>query len=167
MRADDVYDLPGGYVMVAQGSVPVVATLREYGEPEGISDVNLHYTAIFAGGDGAAVRLWWAIGMDEAACRAMLDAQRGVFISYVVGLHDEEGRAVISWKTDEPSQGRVEYGTGPTLGTVESESAPALDHTVTLPGTAGQTIYYRIVAPDSYGDETLAQDGDGPFVVTP
>jgi len=152
---------------VAQGSVPVTAEAREYAESEGITDENYHFTAVFAGGDGPAVRLWWAIGQDEAACRAMLETQRGVFVTYVYGLHDVEGRVVVSWRTDEPSQGRVEYGTEPSLGTVEAEGEPALVHAVTLPGTAGQTIYYRIVAPDSYGDETIAQDGDSPFVTAP
>jgi hypothetical protein len=71
-----------------------------------------------------------------------------------------ETSATISWQTDEPSIGWVEYGLTPSyeLGSVAS-SALATAQAETLPGlSAGTTYHYRIIAQDSLGNGTSSAD---------
>ncbi len=163
VRAADVYDLPAGYVMVADASAPVVAEERVYDgtAPEYV------FKAIFAGADGPAVRLWWAIGKNEQAARAMLAANRGVFVSQVTHGRDGAGRVVVTFATDEPSQARVEFGATAALGQSATDASPVRIHVLTLPSTDGQRVYYRIVAPDAQGDETVMTSAGVPFEVAP
>ncbi len=83
------------------------------------------------------------------------------------------GSATISWETDEPSIGSVDYGETPSyeLGSVPSTTWSAT-HAVTLLGLTEGTVYhYRITAEDAAGNVVAEPDrtfaaavGDGPFV---
>jgi regulation of enolase protein 1 (concanavalin A-like superfamily) len=69
--------------------------------------------------------------------------------------------ATVSWQTDEPSIGSVEYGLTPLyeLGSVAS-STLAMAHAVLLPGLTENTHYhYRITAEDDLGNSTSTPDG--------
>ena len=71
-----------------------------------------------------------------------------------------ETSATVSWQTDEPSTGLVEYGetTAYELGSVAS-STLATAHSVTLPGLSEGTDYhYRVTADDSLGNSATSAD---------
>ncbi|MBK8872280.1 MAG: S8 family serine peptidase [Elusimicrobia bacterium] len=65
------------------------------------------------------------------------------------------GTAVLTWNTDEPADGRVEYGTSVALGlTSPLQSALTLTHSVALTGLQPATTYYfRAVSRDDFGNE--------------
>ena len=68
--------------------------------------------------------------------------------------------AEVSWQTDKPTVGDVEYGetSAYDLGTVASSTLSTV-HTVTLPGLSqGQVYHYRIIAEDSLGNSTTGPD---------
>jgi regulation of enolase protein 1 (concanavalin A-like superfamily) len=80
-------------------------------------------------------------------------------ISNVVVTADETS-AEISWQTDKPTVGDVEYGetSAYELGTVSS-TVLSTAHTVILPGLSqGQVYHYRIIAEDSLGASTTSAD---------
>lgn len=77
--------------------------------------------------------------------------------------------ARVSWVSDEPTTGWVEYGTGSSYGQVSSSTALGTTHQVTLSGLAPATTYhYRIVAADAANNRATTQDAtfttedDGP-----
>jgi hypothetical protein len=67
--------------------------------------------------------------------------------------------ASVSWTTDEPADGRVEYG--PTVGYGQSRSDTSLvaDHDIELIGLACETTYhYRVSSADAAGNRTTSPD---------
>jgi regulation of enolase protein 1 (concanavalin A-like superfamily) len=82
------------------------------------------------------------------------------------------GGLAVSWRTDEPAEGRVEFGETPLyeLGSVTGESGVFL-HTIELPGlVAGRTYHYKIHSTDELmhgsmtGDFQVTFDPDGPVI---
>ena len=91
-----------------------------------------------------------------------------------VGVVLSGSSATISWETDEPTIGSVDFGetTSYELGSVDSTMLWSTTHSVTIQGLTEGTLYhYRINAQDAAGniasepDRTFAATvGDGPFV---
>ena len=71
------------------------------------------------------------------------------------------GAVTVSWTTDEPSSGGVEYGPTSSYGQNSPlGSTPTTRHTVTIGGlAAGAEYHFRIRATDSAGNESLSTDG--------
>ena len=68
--------------------------------------------------------------------------------------------ATVSWDTNEPTTGMVEYGTTSAyeLGSVAS-STLSMTHAVSLPGLTPQKLYhYRIIAEDAFGNSVNGSD---------
>ena len=140
--------------MVADATRPIAAGLKRYVE----DDPPWSFTAIWAGADGPDVRVWWAVGKDEAAARKLLKKQRGVFVDGVT-FSRAAGSVTVKWTTDEPCLGRVEYG-AKTLDHRALESGTAkTDHALSFQVPVG-ACYFRVIAADAYGDETV-EDNDG------
>jgi hypothetical protein len=161
VRNARTYDMPGGYVMVSEGNHPLTASMRTYDESiTEYSDPDYVYRAIWAGADAAALRVRWVIGKNESAAREFLQKNQGVFVSNVRFSRQADG-IHIYWDTDELSQGRVEFGTSSGLGQVVPEAQSAYPgHEVVIPGSSTAKYYFKIIAADSHGDETIA-DNDG------
>ena len=69
--------------------------------------------------------------------------------------------AVISWRTNEEADSRVDYSTNSTLPPAETlavtNGAFVTEHTVTLTGlTANATYYFRLTSVDRSGNATVA-----------
>jgi len=59
----------------------------------------------------------------------------------------------ITWQTDEPAKGVVEYGTSSSYGQQQSETTLGTDHVITLTGLEPNTLYhYRAGATDAYSN---------------
>ncbi|MGI8904862.1 MAG: family 10 glycosylhydrolase [Candidatus Sumerlaeaceae bacterium] len=70
--------------------------------------------------------------------------------------------AVISWLTDEPTHGAVEYGTSTAYGNSVSSIGPKIRHSLGLSGlTPSTTYHFRITAQDPSGNG--AASGDSTF----
>jgi chitodextrinase len=68
--------------------------------------------------------------------------------------------AVISWRTDEPSDTRLRYGTTTDYMFVEGDSRDALDHRVVLKGLTLDTKYFFMVqSSDSHGNGPSQEAG--------
>ena len=97
-----------------------------------------------------------------------------------VSVLPTSSKAVVSYATDEPTTGRVEFGTSSmsasrtgtstdsqaqmgtssAYGSQVSTSSSATSHSVTLSGLAPTTTYhYRVVAVDAAGNESVTGDG--------
>jgi len=68
----------------------------------------------------------------------------------------------VSWRTDEPTTGRIEYGETEELGEEIPITEAGTHHTVSLPPEAR---HFQIVAIDRHGDETLADLDEDPYPV--
>jgi regulation of enolase protein 1 (concanavalin A-like superfamily) len=67
--------------------------------------------------------------------------------------------AVVSWSTDEPTTGRVEFGLSEAYGAVVESATAAKSHSVTLTGLDPTTTYhYRIVVADAAGNGSATGD---------
>ena len=74
-----------------------------------------------------------------------------IFSVLVSGTSDSE--ATITWKTDEPSTSRVDFGTTSSLGNAEEDNSLAGKHSVRITGlTASTTYYFRVVSEDNSGN---------------
>jgi hypothetical protein len=74
-------------------------------------------------------------------------------VTAVTATPDGEGRATITWSTDEPSTSKVEYGRTSTLGSEVSESALVSSHSVVLTDlTPGTTYSFRVSSTDPGGN---------------
>ena len=70
-----------------------------------------------------------------------------------------ESSARISWTTDQPTQGHVEYGTTTSYGTAVSDLLETTTHSITLTNLAPSTTYhFRIVAASDNGTTTYSPD---------
>ena len=49
---------------------------------------------------------------------------------------------VIRWRTDEPADGVIEYGTSQAFGSSDSHAALTQPHNMTLTGLSSGTLYY-------------------------
>jgi hypothetical protein len=80
-------------------------------------------------------------------------------IIYAAHVSDiSKNAATISWSTDEPSSGTLEYSSSPTFDSFESVSSSAVDydHTVSISGLRnGTTYYYRVRANDAENNEAV------------
>ena len=78
---------------------------------------------------------------------------------------------IVSWYTDEPCLGSVEYGADTGYGSSQSDGGGLYYHAVTIPGLVpDQTIHYRIVSDDGPGNVAYSDDfeitfsPDGPTI---
>ena len=68
--------------------------------------------------------------------------------------------ATISWTTEKPSQGMINYGLSPTnLSLIQPETAPAVNHQVSLANLLPESTYYYTIQVE---DETFDNNGQ-PF----
>jgi hypothetical protein len=64
---------------------------------------------------------------------------------------------VITWRTDEPSDSRVEYGATAAYGGVASDAALTTSHSVTLTGLNNSQVYqYRVGSQDPSGNASTS-----------
>jgi len=70
-----------------------------------------------------------------------------------------ESTATISWVTDEPATGRVEYGTTDAYGlTTPSDEELTTSHNITLTGLEPDiTYYFRVKSEDASGNEATSK----------
>lgn len=149
-------NLPNGYQMVYDSNLPVVANVLTHDQATIESGEDEHtFQSVQIGGNGTKIRMLWAIGKDEAAASAYIAKNRGVFISGVSAQH--QGNSIdIGFSTDETSQVRIEYGTSSSLGQSITETASGSgNRTITIPVNLNQEYYFRIIAPDASGEETV------------
>jgi predicted RNA-binding Zn-ribbon protein involved in translation (DUF1610 family) len=84
----------------------------------------------------------------------------------VSGITDK--LAVVSWSTNEPAQGVVEYGTSASYGQKALDAMFTLDHALTLSGLSASTTYhFRVSATDSSGNLATAEDMTFATLATP
>jgi len=79
------------------------------------------------------------------------------------------GTASIAWKTDEPADSRVDYGTAPgSLDSNKQDPQRVTDHAIELTGlSAGTTYYYRLRSTDAAGNAaTYPPTGNAPLSFT-
>lgn len=70
-----------------------------------------------------------------------------------------ENSAKINWTTDQPTQGRVEYGTTTSYGASVSSSVEETTHSLTLSNlTPSTTYHFRVVAASGNGTITYSSD---------
>jgi hypothetical protein len=75
-------------------------------------------------------------------------------ISSVTSTATPDGKATITWTTDEPSDSRVDYGTDPAdLNQSTTDAGRVTGHSVQLAGlTPGTTYRYRVSSTDAFGN---------------
>jgi PKD repeat protein len=67
-------------------------------------------------------------------------------------------RVVLTWKTHEPANSSVEYGTTPDLGASMTQTRNVQQHSITLEGLQRLTkYYYRVVSTDAAGLTTASE----------
>jgi hypothetical protein len=85
-------------------------------------------------------------------------------ISALVATADGDGRATVSWRTDEPASSTVDYGETTSLGTQVTDGARVTEHEIELTGLKPDTTYhYRVTSVDAAGNTASAPPaGQGP-----
>lgn len=63
-------------------------------------------------------------------------------------------KVVVSWKTDEPSDSRVYYGTSIPPAQQKHDPYPTTDHSITLTGLSAGTYYIAVESRDAAGNVT-------------
>jgi hypothetical protein len=72
-------------------------------------------------------------------------------------------RATVTWLTDKPSDGLVQYGESPLSFDTAYDPTPSLTHQVTLQNLSPNTLYsFRVVSRDA-ADNATTDDNDGSF----
>ncbi len=67
--------------------------------------------------------------------------------------------SLITWNSDEPASGSVDYGLTPAYGTTAYGSSSVTNHSVTLYNLTGSTTYhYRVRSTDVAGNPTVSAD---------
>jgi Fibronectin type III domain. len=81
-------------------------------------------------------------------------------VSNVTVTGTTSNSATISWTTDEPTTGTINYGTTPVYGQVATATTLGTTHTVTLAGLTASTNYqFQIVAKDAAGNTSSNTTG--------
>jgi hypothetical protein len=62
------------------------------------------------------------------------------------------GRVAVTWITDWPADGVVEYGTSSSLGSTASSSGLATNHQLTISGLSARPYYYRVLSAENNPD---------------
>jgi ribosomal protein S27E len=84
----------------------------------------------------------------------------------VTGITDR--LAVVSWSTNEPAQGVVEYGASASYGQRMADATFTLEHAITLSGLSASTAYhFRVSATDSSGNLANSEDKTFTTLATP
>jgi len=84
----------------------------------------------------------------------------------VTGITDR--LAVVSWSTNEPAQGVVEYGASASYGQRTLDPTFSLEHAITLSGLSASTTYhFRVSATDSSGNSASSEDRTFSTLATP
>ena len=86
-------------------------------------------------------------------------------ISDVTATADGDGTATVAWETNEPSDSRVDYGTGPgSLGSSEGSASLVTSHSVELNGLQpNATYHYRVTSEDEAGNSATEPPGGAPL----
>ncbi|MCB9140443.1 MAG: hypothetical protein H6642_19085, partial [Caldilineaceae bacterium] len=83
----------------------------------------------------------------------------GPTVSNVICVRSSDSEATISWATDEPATGRVDYGPTNSFGQVANATTVARLQSVALSGLGGfPETRYQVTAIDIYGNETTAAE---------
>ncbi len=70
-----------------------------------------------------------------------------------------EVTVIVSWYTNEPTTGRLEYGKSTQYGFTATSEELKTAHSVTIDGLDPNTVYhFRIIATDEAGNETVSPD---------
>ena len=129
----------------------------------------VHGDGILAVADGAQISVQYVDGNDGSG-RAAVAYDTGstdclAAAPSTVSVTDVTDVSVtIHWTTAEPTTGRVEWGPTSSLGSVTQASTLGTDHAVILQPLAECGHYYfRVVAVDQPGNESLLDAGGQPF----
>ena len=78
-----------------------------------------------------------------------------------------QGSCLVTWRTDEPSDSKVEYGPTSAYGQSSAlNSQPVTNHAVSISGLMAVSNYhYRVISQDVCGHQTVS--GDGQFTTPP
>ncbi len=100
---------------------------------------------------------------DVSSQTAVADcAPPGVTSVLVTDVTDES--ATIRFATTEPTDGRVDWGTTPALGSVAVDPTIATSHALTLnPILECGRFYFRVTTTDAYGNTRIADVAGSPF----
>jgi len=80
-------------------------------------------------------------------------------IKSVLASPETEARTVITWTTNEPSSGEVEYGETTEYGLTATSDKLTTTHSITLSGLEPNTAYYyRVKSKDNAGNEASSTD---------
>lgn len=126
------------------------------------------FTAEIAAGayTGSVIKLWYlpysfsgtAIAGETHAITIPLTPGEPVIEGLIV-KEVTESTAQISWKTDQPTQCRVEYGTTTAYGSIVSASVTETKHSVVLTGLSASTTYhFRVIAESESGTRAYSVD---------
>ncbi len=80
-------------------------------------------------------------------------------ISDITTSPQNESTVIVSWTTNEPTTGRLEYGNGTEYSHAASSKELKTAHSAVLDGLDANTVYhFRIVATDEAGNEATSTD---------
>jgi hypothetical protein len=80
----------------------------------------------------------------------------------VTDLTDES--AVVRWNTSEPTTGRVEWGSTPSLGNVVTDANLSTSHALTVqPLSECGRFFFRVFSTDAHGNTTVEDAQGNPF----
>ena len=102
-------------------------------------------------GDLLQVQYFDASSGSEVQARAHVDTRPPTLSG--VSHQPDFVQATVSWDTDEPADGLVQFGESPLLGRTAYRAVPSTRHEVTLTGLRPDTVYYyRVVSRDAAGN---------------
>jgi len=85
------------------------------------------------------------------------DTKPPVFTESPMVINITHQSAVIRWKSDEPSDSLIEFGTTPSFGSSEGRAELVTNHNIPLTGLAAGTPYYfRVSSKDAAGNGTVS-----------
>lgn len=94
-----------------------------------------------------------------APLRFTVDTHGPIFS--LINANPAAGQAVVTWKTDEPSNSHVDYGISASYGSSTAlNSQLVTNHSATISGLLPNTTYhYRVHSRDACGHEAVSSDG--------